>query len=126
MNSRMVQGTFDDLNPDTVARWAYPDTRKWDAERNTREFVAAMPGWRRHGLLAVTLNFQGGSPQGYSREQPWENNAFTSEGLLRPAYTARMEQIVNRADELGMVVILGFLQTGPSTTEATPPETASA
>jgi hypothetical protein len=26
MNSRMVQGIFDDLNPETVARWAYPDT----------------------------------------------------------------------------------------------------
>src|SRR5262245_27228361 len=46
-NSRMVQGTFDDLNPDTAGRWAYPDTKKWDAERNTREFVAAMPQWRR-------------------------------------------------------------------------------
>ncbi len=56
MNSRMVQATFDDLNPDTRDRWAYPDTRKWDADRNTREFVAAMPEWRKHGLLAITLN----------------------------------------------------------------------
>src|SRR5688572_20290234 len=43
MNSRMVQGIFDDRNPETVGRWAYPDTGKWDAERNTREFLAAMP-----------------------------------------------------------------------------------
>src|SRR6188508_755740 len=41
MNSRMVQGTFDDLNPETVGKWAYPDTKTWDADRNTREFVAA-------------------------------------------------------------------------------------
>ena len=40
-NSRMVQGIFDDRNPETVSRWAYPDTKKWDAERNTREFIAA-------------------------------------------------------------------------------------
>ncbi len=53
-NSRMVQGIFDDLNPETVSRFAYPDTGKWDAERNTREFIAAMPEWRRHGLLAFT------------------------------------------------------------------------
>ena len=53
-NSRMVQGVFDDANPSTVKRWAYPDTGKWDADRNTREFVAAMPDWRRHGLLAFT------------------------------------------------------------------------
>ncbi|MEQ2007938.1 MAG: hypothetical protein ABMA26_14165 [Limisphaerales bacterium] len=112
MNSRMVQGTFDDLNPDTVARWAYPDTKKWDAERNTREFIAAMAEWRRHGLLAVTLNLQGGSPQGYSREQPWENNAFTADGALRPDYAARLERIINHADELGMVVILGYFYFG--------------
>jgi len=43
MNSRMVQGIFDDLNAETVSRWAYSDTKKWDPERNTREFVAAMP-----------------------------------------------------------------------------------
>ena len=28
-NSRMVQATFDDCNPQTVGLWAYPDTRKW-------------------------------------------------------------------------------------------------
>ena len=67
LNSRMVQGIFDDLNPETVKLWAYPDTGKWDAERNTREFLAAMPAWREHGLLAFTINLQGGSPQGYSQ-----------------------------------------------------------
>ena len=66
MNSRMVQGVFDDLNPATVKRWAYADTGKWDAERNTREFLAAMPIRRAHGLLSFTINFQGGSPAGYS------------------------------------------------------------
>ncbi len=29
-NSRMVQGVFDDLNPDTRSQWAYPDTKTWD------------------------------------------------------------------------------------------------
>jgi len=61
LNSRMVQGIFDDLNAETVNRWAYPDTGVWDAERNTREFIAAMPAWRAHGLLAFTINLQGGS-----------------------------------------------------------------
>ena len=37
LNSRMVQGIFDDLNPETRSLWDYPDGR-WDAERNTREF----------------------------------------------------------------------------------------
>ena len=41
-NSRMVQGIFDDYNPDTKNLWVYNDTKKWDADRNTDEFVAAM------------------------------------------------------------------------------------
>jgi len=69
-NSRMVQATFDDLNPQTRERWAYPDTKTWDTDRNLKEFLAAMPEWREHGLLAITVNLQGGSPQGYSKEQP--------------------------------------------------------
>jgi hypothetical protein len=112
MNSRMVQGVFDDRNPETAARWAYPDTKKWDAERNTREFIEAMPEWKKHGLLAFTINFQGGSPEGYSKSQPWENNAFNSDGSLRDDYTGRLARILNRADELGMVAIVGYFYFG--------------
>lgn len=112
LNSRMVQATFDDLNAQTRDRWKYPDTGKWDPDRNTREFVAAMPTWRKHGLLAVTLNLQGGSPQGYSKDQPWHNSAFTETGELRPEYLKRMELVLDKADELGMVVILGLFYFG--------------
>src|SRR6516225_10717387 len=49
LNARLVQGIFDDRNTNTVSWWAYPDTGKWDAERNTREFIEAMPEWRRRG-----------------------------------------------------------------------------
>jgi hypothetical protein len=112
MNSRMVQGIFDDLSPETRARWAYPDTKRWDAERNTREFIAAMPEWRRHGLLAFTMNLQGGSPLGYSQEQPWHNNAFHPDGTLRADYLGRFARILNRADALGMVAIVGYFYFG--------------
>ncbi|MBE0536917.1 MAG: hypothetical protein IH624_14730 [Phycisphaerae bacterium] len=112
MNSRMVQGIFDDLNPETVAKWAYPDTGKWDADRNTREFVAAMPEWRRHGLLCAVVNLQGGSPEGYSARQPWHNSAIRADGSLRPEYMARLEKIIDRADELGMVIMLGIFYFG--------------
>jgi hypothetical protein len=112
LNSRMVQGTFDDLNPETVGRWAYPDTKKWDPERNNREFLAAMAEWRRHGLLAITVNLQGGSPEGYSNKQPWHNSAFTETGDLKPEVLTRFERILDRADELGMVVILGLFYFG--------------
>ncbi|MEX2186786.1 MAG: cellulase family glycosylhydrolase [Pirellulales bacterium] len=111
-NSRMVQATFDDRNPDTRDRWAYPDTKSWDADRNTREFVDQMPTWRKHGLLAVTVNLQGGSPEGYSKSQPWHNSALNADGTLDAKYMARMEKVVDRADELGMVVILGVYYFG--------------
>lgn len=112
MNSRMVQATFDDRNPATAVQWAYPDTQKWDPDRNTREFIAAMPEWRSHGLLAITLNLQGGSPQGYSKDQPWHNSAINDDGTLDPAYLARMEQVIQKADQLGMAVILGYFYFG--------------
>ena len=111
-NSRMVQATFDDLNPETRDQWAYPDTKAWDADRNVREFLAAMPLWRRHGLLGFTVNLQGGSPQGYSGNQPWHNSAFTETGALRPEYMARLGQVLDRADELGMVAIVGYFYFG--------------
>ncbi|PKA97750.1 hypothetical protein B0O79_1419 [Flavobacteriaceae bacterium MAR_2009_75] len=112
MNSRMVQGTFDDLNPETASRWKYPDTNKWDANRNTQEFIDAMDDWYEKGLLAFNINFQGGSPEGYSRVQPWENNAFDAEGNLRKAFAQRMARIIEKADELGMVVNLAFFYFG--------------
>lgn len=112
LNSRMVQATFDDRNPETVARWAYPDNKRWDAERNTREFIDAVPVYRSHGLLGMTLNLQGGSPTGYSNEQPWHNSAIEADGSLRSDYMQRFERILNKADELGMVVILGMFYFG--------------
>lgn len=112
MNSRMVQGIFDDMNPETRERWAYPDTGVWDPDRNTREFIEAMPLWRAHGVIAFTLNCQGGNPQGYSKHQPWHNSLFLSDGSMDPSYLGRLQLILDAADRLGMVVILGYFYFG--------------
>lgn len=112
LNTRMVQATFDDTNPETAQRWAYPDTGKWDPARNTNEFLDAMPVYRDHGVLAMTLNLQGGSPEGYSKDQPWHNSAITVDGSLRDDYMDRFARILDRADELGMVIILGLFYFG--------------
>ncbi len=112
MNVRAVQAIFDDANQETRTRWAYPDTGKWDAERNVGEFLAALPEWRRHGVLAFTVNLQGGSPEGYSKSQPWENTAIDPDGNLRPAYMNRLSRVLDRADQLGMVVIVGYFYFG--------------
>jgi hypothetical protein len=112
LNSRMVQGIFDDSNPETVNNWIYPDTKKWDAERNTNEFIQNLSKWRGYGLLSFTLNMQGGSPQGYSSMQPWYNSAFSPDGSLKPEYISRLEKILDKADDLGMVPILGLFYFG--------------
>lgn len=112
INTRMVQGIFDDRNPETAHLWRYPDTGTWDPERNTREFLAAMPAWRAHGVLGFTINLQGGSPEGYSKAQPWHNSGIEADGSLNPAYLSRLERIIDFADALGMVVILGYFYFG--------------
>lgn len=108
-NVRAVQATFDDANPETRKNWVYPDTGVWDPDRNTREFCAALADWRNHGILAFTINCQGGGPL-YVPEiyQNYDNNGFTPEGELRPDYAQRIARVLERADELGMVAIVGI------------------
>jgi hypothetical protein len=140
LNSRMVNAIFDDENEHTRFLWHYPDTGTWNPERNTQEFLAAMPEYRAHGLLGITLNLQGGAPSGYYREpefreylasinveiadellwagvpssmsQPWHNSTFDAEGNLKQPYLDRLTRILDKADDLGMVVILGLFYQG--------------
>ncbi len=108
-NVRAVQATFDDENPATSPLWAYPDTGNWDPERNTAEFLEALPSWRDHGVLGFTINFQGGGgryiPEVYDT---YINSGFTPQGEIKPAYADRIKRVIARADELNMVVIVGF------------------
>jgi hypothetical protein len=111
INSRMVQGIFDDLNPESSNEFAYPDTQKWDPNRNTNEFIQNMPLWYENGLNAFTLNMQGGSPYGYGNKKCL-NPGFNTDGSLMEPYMARLERILKKADELQMVVILGIFYFG--------------
>lgn len=111
-NSRMIQALFDDANPETVDNWAYPDTGTWNPDRNVGEFLAAMPEWYAHGLRAVTINLQCGSPEGYSSDQPWIVSAYRPDGSLKPDWLDRLQRVLDRADRLGMVVILGLFYFG--------------
>ena len=36
MNSRMVQGIFDDMNQETAGKWKYPDTGTWGSPEKYR------------------------------------------------------------------------------------------
>ena len=106
-NSRMANAIADDENPSTYGAWDYADG-PWDAERNTSEFIAALPTYRANGLLAVCLNLSGGSPQGYSWNQPWQICGFNADGSIKPAWAARLQSVIQATDKLGMAVILGL------------------
>ena len=139
----MANAIFDDANPATRFLWRYPDTGRWDADRNTDEFVRCLPLYRAHGLTAVTVNLQGGAPFGYYRaerfrrllaerqvaytdaemwrglpgpdSQPWHNSPFAADGALAEqpgGHLGRLSRILRRADELGMVVVLGIFYFG--------------
>ena len=87
--------------------WDYPDGR-WDPDRNTREFVGALPAYRKHGLLMMNANLMGNQPAGRAASHPWVNSAFTPRGDLKPAYLSRLRRVMDAADELGMVMLVGL------------------
>ncbi len=62
----MVQALFDDENPQTRSLWRYPDGSEFNPDRNTEEFIAALPLYKAYGLIAFTINLQCGAPK---REQ---------------------------------------------------------
>jgi hypothetical protein len=105
--SRMANAIVDDHNPETRGVWAYSDG-PWDAERNTSEFIAALPAYRASGMNSVAINLQGGSPQGYSWHQPWQLSGFDADGHLLADYRRRLERVLAATGSLGMVVILGL------------------
>lgn len=117
MNARMVQGIFDDLNPTTVSLFRYPDTGVWDPERNNLEFLAAMDEWKEKGLAAFTINMQGGQPGGFHNwYQKFCNRGYRENGGLDPDYMRRLKRVLDKADDLGLVVILGYFYWGQDQT----------
>eukprot|EP00755_Sulcionema_specki_P026178 Sspe_Gene.85041::Locus_55861_Transcript_1_1_Confidence_1.000_Length_1874::g.85041::m.85041 len=114
LNSRMIEGIFDDENEETLHLFQYPDSGKWDPERNTREFIGNMSTWRGHGMLAFTVGLQGGNPFGYTFNepsnitgQPWVVAPYDrTTGALNPSFFARLHAVLTEADRLGMVVVV--------------------
>ena len=92
LNVRMVNATFEDGN-----RPAF------DAEANADEFIAQVPDYIAHGILAFTFNLQGGTP-GYEGAV---NSAFNPDGSLRNSYLKRVQRVIEACDRHGAVVILG-------------------
>jgi len=113
-NFRAVQATFDDENPETRRMWKYPDGSKYDPERQTNEFIAHLPEYKKHGVIGFTINFQGGGPvEGqFVTRQRWINTAFREDGSIKPNYTSRIKKVIEAAGKLGMIPIVGFFYFG--------------
>jgi hypothetical protein len=108
LNSRMIQGIFDDENPATVHNWAYPDTKKWDPQRNTNELVHAIPSYAQSGLKMITVGMQGGCPRCDGTNGRNVTTAFNSDGSLKQAWLHRLDQVIRAADANGMVVTVSL------------------
>jgi hypothetical protein len=107
LNARLIQGVFDDENKATVGNWAYPDTGRWDPERNTDELAGNLTGYKAAGMHAFTVGLMGGSPQCYGNEG-WVVSAFKSDGTLKPAWLGRLDRLLGAADAAGMIVIVQY------------------
>ena len=97
MNTRMVNSVFDDENPETRPEG-------FDPESNTTSFIESMNEYKSKGILAFTINLQGGLP-GYEGAI---NTAFRADASLKPDYMKRVSRVIEAADARGMVIILGL------------------
>ena len=112
----------------------------WSANRNTNELVEAMGAYAASGLDAISVGLQGGSPCGnnpsnmHDEDHPQcgsemynrQTSAFGPDGALRLPFFDRLRRLLERADALGMVVILQALRTSrPGPTPAHHPRIPS-
>ena len=94
MNARFIQGIFDDkADPSRFSRFSYD----WDAKANTDRLIAALPEWKRYGLLAFTVGLQGGMPVLTIENSTIDNNPFSEDGkVIEPAYLRRLDKLISR------------------------------
>ncbi|MCS7254982.1 MAG: glycoside hydrolase family 5 protein, partial [Armatimonadetes bacterium] len=83
-------------------------------ERNTDEFIAALPLYKAHGVIAFTINLQCGGPKAgqFTGNQPWHVSGFYPDGSLKPAWLNRLKRILDAAQKQKMIVILGLFYFG--------------
>jgi hypothetical protein len=111
LNARMINAAFNDRNAtNRLTTWAYPDTGLWNAQRNTDEFVAQIPGYASDGLNMITVGLQGGDPWPSGSTHPRDEivSAFNANGTLRSGWMSRLGEIVEAADAAGIVVDLSL------------------
>ena len=113
LNARMVQGIFDDLNPETRPSGPIPTPAAGTPSATRASSSPPCPSGGATGCWPSPSTSRAAVPQGYSKgRSPGTTRPSRPRATLRPAYMARLEKILDRADELGMVVILGVFYFG--------------
>ena len=132
MNVRTANAIVDDSNPATADRWDYPGgiaDGRWDdgsggsgAERNTSEFVAALPSWSDHGLDLVTVGLQGANPRFECVDQTGTGRRVFSQyddstDHLLPAAKDRLRRVIAAAWEARVIVSVQLFYQNESDAE---------
>lgn len=113
LNSRMIQGVFDDANATTRPLWAYPGGAPYDARRQTTELVGNMSAYAACGLDAFTIGMQGGGPEpSFPSDQPNESSGFARNGTPLPAYLERLAAVLAGAAKSRLVPIVSLFYQG--------------
>jgi len=113
LNSRMIQGIFDDANATTAPLWAYPDGQLFDPRRQSAEFVGNMTAYAACGLDAFTVGMHGGGPQvATPPDQPWEVLGFDAAGNPNPAFLDRLSTVIEGAAAAGITPIVQLFYQG--------------
>jgi hypothetical protein len=97
MNARLVQGVFDDLNPETRDKWAYKDTGKWDPER-VHELIERVKATEVDGRrLLVSTSYGGGTVPGKKVVAVSDFVLLHGNGVSQPA---RMVKLIETTRKL--------------------------
>jgi hypothetical protein len=107
MNSRFIQGIFDDkTDRDRYHRFG----RIFDVNQNTDDLIASLPDWYRYGLRAITVGVQGGFPVFTMEIKTIDNNPYGAKGdHFDIHYAQRLDKLIKAADDIGMVIIVNLL-----------------
>jgi hypothetical protein len=113
LNSRMIQGVFDDTNSTTRALWAYPDGSPYSEDRQTDELASNLSSYAACGLDAITVGMQGGGPfPDFPPHQPNNSSGFEVDGTPRAAWLSRLGKLLDAAASANVTMIVSLFYQG--------------
>ena len=112
---RVTQAVFDD-------EWL--TERSFDPGANTDRVIESLDAYKQHGVAGVVVGLQGGNP-GYAGESNGVErgvsadlgekagalvSAYNPDGSLKSAWMARLDRLIEAADQRGLIVCLVLFQ----------------